>query len=347
MFMSVLLLAGVVFGLNLMSSDSPMIFLSSESHEIGELYIVPEDIELNMGSSETFEAFIEEASSTLNPLADWSALRDDQEATDILLDDCEGSSECTVHVGSTEGEVVIMAEFDGQVTSTTLDVINEEVVLGFSDEVPEWAEVDIAILQDRGIMMGYADGSFGAEDPVTRGQFITLLYRLMPFYGLDTTDIIEDLDCDVFNDLGEAHYAYEPVCFAYHYNWLEELNLGNNISPDEELTRGETAELFAGAIGRSFAENELELSDVDQIMSYQAFFLFDDVYISTTYASGIGIANGYNIMRGSDNLFRPSETLNRAETAVIIWRVLSSVISDLSVQFNLDDDALEAYYDGV
>lgn len=350
MFMSVLILGGVVFGLSLMTDNSPMVLLSSESREIGEFYIEPEDIELNMGSSEVFTAFIEEATNTLEPLADWSVMRDDEDATDFFLD-CEGTAECTIYAGATEGEVIVMAEFDGQVASTTLDVINNEVVLGFSDEVPEWAEVDIAILNERGIMMGYADGSFGAEDSVTRGQFITLLYRLMPFYGIDSSQAVASLDCDLFSDVGDAHYAYEPICFAEYYGWLDELELGSTLSPDQELTRAETAELFAGAIGRSVAENLFTTEgygvDVDDYTAFIAGYDFFDVNVLDTYASGIGLAYGFDIMTGDGTYFRPDDTLNRAETAVIIWRILDSVIADLDVEFNLDEDALEAYESGV
>lgn len=339
------------------SAEDAPVELSSETHEVGDFYIDPNDIELDMADSYTFISYTEEATRSVSTQSDWTVLRDGSTPSDVQLEDCEDSFECTVFIGDVAGELTLTAtSAAGEATATITVPESAEVELGFSDEIPDWAATDIAILNERNIMMGYSDGSFGAEDPVTRGQFITLLYRLMPIYGINTEAALDDLDCELYSDLEETHFAYDAICFATHYDWLERIQLtGSTIQADKTITRAETAQLFAGAIGEATGEAILAgvgyaPSQFDGVFEYVAGMDFEDVNTGTTYAHGIGVAYAFGIMTGTyeggfQQVFKPSATLNRAETAVIIWRILSKIVSNVSedVEFNIDDEVIEAF----
>lgn len=347
LIIGVLILIISFLGVALTTKESPLVFLSSESRTPGEFYIDPEELTMQVGDSYTFEALFAEGATSSSTLSDWSVLRDDEEATDIQLEDCENSSTCTVYAGDVLGDVILSASMGDLVASATLDVIGVSAVdLGFTDEVPEWASTYIAILNGRGIMMGYEDGSFGADDLVTRAQYVTLLYRIMPIYGLDPDVALQDRDCDVFLDLTSSHFAYEPACLAHYYGWLDNLDLGSSLNPNLEITRAEAAELFAGAMGRTRLDNVLRSYgfpySADEIgIAFTNEYL--DVNSETLYQSGIGIAQVSAIMRGDETYFRPEESLNRAETATLIWRILFLMASgDDELESRITEEELRA-----
>jgi hypothetical protein len=336
--------------------EGERIQLSNETHEIGEFYIDPSNIELTMADSYTFMSYTQEETREVNTQSEWTVLRGDEVPTEVLLDDCVNSSECTVYIGDVPGELTLTAVSGNDEASATINVPDSvEVTLGFSDDVPKWAAVDIAILEERGIMTGYADGSFGPADNVTRGQFITLLYRLIPFMGLNTSTAIETYDCDIYSDLDETHYAYEPICFAANNSWLEDITLpADTIQADKTITRAEAAQLLTSAILKSHAVTlfpHLDL-DEDELETYfydvWASITFSDVERYTKYAYGIGVADFFEIMTGTSNdtlykSFSPSSSLNRAETAVIIWRILNQyiLVDEKDLQISIDQDILD------
>lgn len=337
--------------------EEEIVQLSSETHEIGEFYIDPSDIELTMGDSYTFLSYTQEDTREVNTQSEWTILRDDEVPTEVLLEDCEDSFECTVYIGDVPGELTLTAVSGDDETSATINVPDSvEVTLGFSDEVPEWAAVDIAILEERGIMTGYADGSFGPADNVTRGQFITLLYRLIPLTGLNPSAAIETYDCDIYSDLDETHYAYEPLCFAANNSWLEDITLSeDSIQADKTITRAEAAQLLTSAVLKAHAVTMFSHNsslDADELETYFydgfAALTFSDVDRATKYAYAIGVADYFDIMNGTSNStpyneFNPSSSLNRAETAVIIWRMLNRyiLVDEEDLEISIDQDILD------
>ena len=49
-------------------------------------------------------------------------------------------------------------------------------VIAFTD-VPDWAKTDIDRLSAAGLLLGYGDGTLGAEDPLTVEQLYDILRR--------------------------------------------------------------------------------------------------------------------------------------------------------------------------
>lgn len=340
----VLIIANLIVIGSLWKKQNQEVELSSEDPEVGEYYIEPDEVDLAVSDSYTFNAYVMAATGAIATNSSWSV------DGDAELEDCSGN-ECTVIAGETEGEVTLTATAQGNTAEATINVEVVEVNLGFSDEIPDWATTYIGELNDREIMVGYADGSFGAGDPVTRGQFVTLLYRLMPIYGLDVSGLMEDYDCEIYTDLTSEHYAYEPMCFAHNNGWLDELTFipSSTVSPNESITRAEAAELYAGALGRTITYSHLENywgvgeEYFETVLEFIAEASYADVNDSTTYKNGIDIAYVTYIMTGSynsdafDYYFYPTNTLNRAETATIIYRILVDVIEQSDIEFNTDD----------
>lgn len=89
----------------------------------------------------------------------------------------------------------------------------------------------VAWATEEGVIKGYGDGSaFGPDDPVTREQFATILYRMA---GEPETDYKLD-----FPDAGDATaYAVKALSWAVETGVLEGFNNGAALAPTGVLNR--------------------------------------------------------------------------------------------------------------
>jgi len=78
---------------------------------------------------------------------------------------------------------------------------------GFSDTTGLWASEGIAALQDNGVIMGYADGSFHPKQEITRAEMVTMLARLTNYVTSTSpqfSDISKNWAVDSINAFASA-----------------------------------------------------------------------------------------------------------------------------------------------
>ncbi len=317
--------------------------LSSLTHDEGDYYLDPTSAEIYQADSYTFTSYTQSSTDPVPTASTWTVERTDETGeveenpTDIYLENCRESSSCTVHAGTIAGDLKVLAESDDQSAEATLTIkTGLSSSTSFTDTIPEWAKESVYMLRDRGIMKGYSDGSFGPGDSVNRAQFTVLLFRIMEMAYPEAADAIGDRTCDVFEDVPNTSYAYEAICAGYYFDWFEKITIGTNFSPDQELTRAEAAQLLANTILTSTFENvytPLFEVDIKQLQFLVALMGFVDVDGRHENVDGIALSIFFDLIKGSEGndgemYFRPEKPINRAETAVIIARI----IKDLDLQ---------------
>ena len=78
-----------------------------------------------------------------------------------------------------------------------------------------WYYIYVASAEKHGIAQGYGNGLFGVNDPVTRQDAITIVYRAAQLKGISLGKF--GASTDVFSDKGEiAEYAAPAVAALYH-----------------------------------------------------------------------------------------------------------------------------------
>lgn len=96
-----------------------------------------------------------------------------------------------------------------------------------------WYADAVAWAANDGVVNGYSDGRFGGNDPVTREQFVTILYRTEGQPALQETD--------AFADQSEiSSYAMNAVAWAKGRGIISGRG-GNRFDPKANITRGEMA----------------------------------------------------------------------------------------------------------
>lgn len=109
----------------------------------------------------------------------------------------------------------------------------------FSD-VPEgcWYTDAVNWAAEKGIVNGYADGTFHPEEKIKRQDMAAILYRYSRYLWLDTSQTSEFSD---YSDAGEiADYAVEAMKWANGAGLITGTGDGR-LSPAENATRAQTA----------------------------------------------------------------------------------------------------------
>ncbi|MNS87362.1 Cellulosome-anchoring protein precursor [compost metagenome] len=174
---------------------------------------------------------------------------------------------------------------------------------------------------------GYPDGKFGPGQHLTRAELAAILARLLP----------ENTSSSVspnFTDLKASHWAYRSIAKVFGLKIM----IGNpdgTFRPDAEVTRAEMAVVVA-KFKQLKAASDTKFSDIGS--HWARPFI--------AQAELAGYVTGY-----PDHTYRPGQAVTRAETAVIMNRVLGrhvqhidgpSLWSDVTSNFWGYADIMEA-----
>lgn len=175
----------------------------------------------------------------------------------------------------------------------------------FSDIENHWGRNDIEKASELGIMKGVSDYEFAPDDDLTRGMFVTILYRLER----------EPKHTEIkFSDVNSADWYFDAVA------WAKENGITDGISdtefgPNLKITREQMAVFMY-----RYAKYLKSVTDINtDIMSYKDY---ND--ISEYAVDAMRWAAENKIMSGkSAATLNPSDTATRAETAAVVMRFIN------------------------
>ncbi|CAN5613282.1 hypothetical protein BH23PAT1_BH23PAT1_4040 [soil metagenome] len=160
--------------------------------------------------------------------------------------------------------------------------------------------------QEEGIMTGYVDGTFGPNDPVTRGQTATILRRSGIF------DMAEAATTGYSGFPDIAGNSHEDAI-----NWAGTIDIvsghpDGTYRPNNSMTRGQVATTFHNGREHLGVDNDTAVAG--------------DAYIDTagsSHATAIDWAKNRGIFEGfGDGTFRPGNQLTRRQMAALVQRVM-------------------------
>ena len=100
----------------------------------------------------------------------------------------------------------------------------------------------VAWANANGIVMGYGNGKYGPDDPVTREQLAAILYRYAQYKGYDTTQ--SGMSIREFSDYAQiSDYALEPMAWAVNAGLINGITT-TTLAPTGSGTRAQTAALL-------------------------------------------------------------------------------------------------------
>ena len=195
----------------------------------------------------------------------------------------EGEYTFTMPASRVEGQVTFME--DNGLLNFFYDVPND----AYCYEAVRWAA-------EKGITGGVGNGLFGPEQPCTRGQIVTLLWR--------AAGSPEPAGMSDFADIPTSSYYAKAVAWAVEQGITTGTGDGK-FSPDAPCTRGQAVTFLA----RSQKAGETGTAD------------FSDVPADSPYAPAVAWAVAQGITTGTgDGKFSPDAPCTRGQIVTYLYR---------------------------
>ena len=203
--------------------------------------------------------------------------------------------------------------------------------------VPGTDTLFIELVVKRGIMLGYQDKTgartkFGPDDPVTRGQVVTMLYRLSHPDSTDTTDATAyAANGTQLPDVADNQY------FTAAVNWAVEAGIVSgyrdaveryySFGADDPITR----EQLATMVGRfcvGYAGMKATMANIDSFSDFSAIRNYAKAGVQFCVASTI--MTGY----AGTHLFGPGDNATRSQMAKVMALVVTLTDDDEDIAAN-------------
>ena len=188
------------------------------------------------------------------------------------------------------GKVEINAAFAKEVETSPFSDVSTSA---YYYEAVKWA-------QEKGITGGIGNGLFGPNQPCTRAQIVTFLWR--------AAGSPEPKSMSSFSDVSTDSYYAKAVAWAVE-NGITTGTGDGKFSPDTTCTRAQSVTFLFRAIGK-LVDSKAEFSDVPS-----------DSYYANAVAWAVenGVTNGIG-----NNLFGPDNSCTRAQIVTFLYRTYQS-----------------------
>ena len=167
-----------------------------------------------------------------------------------------------------------------------------------------WAKKEIEVLASKGVISGTSDATFTPSANITRADFLVLLIKT-----LSLSTVVEDN----FDDVNPGNYYYEAIGIAKKLGITT--GKGNNLfNPKDSITRQEMFTLTARAMklaGKLKDEHSMKVLESYQDQDTIAHFALEDT--AALVEEGI--------IKGSGSMLAPLKNANRAEAAVMLYKI--------------------------
>ncbi len=181
----------------------------------------------------------------------------------------------------------------------------EDQDVAFSDVEDHWAAEQILDWSGRGLVAGYANGTFGPERGVTRAEFITFVNRA---YGL------KEKASAAFVDVSSADWFVDEVAKAVAAEYISGYDDGT-MRPNAEISRLEAAVILYRLLRLDSYKSE---SWIDGFNDADTIADWGRVYVNSAVAEGY--FSGY-----PDGTFKPGRVITRAETVSLLSKAAGTL----------------------
>lgn len=180
--------------------------------------------------------------------------------------------------------------------------------VSFDDMEGHWAMAAVNDLASRLVIIGVGNNSFAPGQDITRVEFAAIVVRAM---GLKTSD------CPAFTDVKAGSWCYGAVAAAYKYGIVSGYGDGT-FKPESKITRQEAMAMIA----RAMKVAGMDTAITDGAVTAELFKFIDGKNFSAWARQSAAAVIRSGLVVGSEGYVRPEKNITRAETAVIVRRLL-------------------------
>ena len=178
-----------------------------------------------------------------------------------------------------------------------------------------WAYQSIQKLAEHGVTTGYGDGTFRPDNPVTRMEFVSMLYyAFLPESGANSYKKFTDLNTGNNWDLGLIAKCADYIC-----------DIDGKFEGDSFVQRWDLMDALVNIKNPGYALDPRSSQGWDLSPDYATEIraVFSDIPNSDWLDQYIWLAYKHGIIKGyPDGTFRYDANITRAEAAVMIARAM-------------------------
>ncbi len=195
---------------------------------------------------------------------------------------------------------------------TTVLMLGNPAHAFYSDmDENHWAYQSIKFLTEVGVVVGYPDGTYKPDIPVTRAEFASMAIKAL---GQEDANVTQDIH---FSDVKSDFWAYDIIKKAVYFDLITDAQ-DAQFRPYDSVTRAEAISIAVNAlttqqISEQKAQEILEKSyeDYTQI---PAWFLLA--------AGKAQLLDMIIVMPGNEGKLEADRPANRAEVAAILYKMM-------------------------
>lgn len=189
-------------------------------------------------------------------------------------------------------------------------IFNSASAKDFSDLAKDhWANQQIQALEKDGVVVGYPDGTFRPDQPVTRAEFATMVVKALGQENCIVKEIY------YFSDVPQSYWAYDMIQKAESFDLLTGFP-DETFKPDNNISKVEAVSMMIASV---------ETSNITQAQAMKALKVYKDVAQIPSWAViNTGKAELLKVTAhnpATPNLFEPDKKITRAEVAVSLYNM--------------------------
>ena len=175
-----------------------------------------------------------------------------------------------------------------------------------------WAASQIKELSEKGVIVGYPDGTFQPDDNVTRAEFAAMAIKAL---GQQHAQIAQPIN---FTDINKEFWAYDAIQKSVYFELISCPESGQPFRPNDSVSRAESISVAVNAL------------TTEQISKYKA-----EEVLNAKYDDAKEVPEWFVIPAGKAEILNmlvtmPSESKNisaerpatRAEVAAILYTMM-------------------------
>lgn len=174
-----------------------------------------------------------------------------------------------------------------------------------------WAYQSIKFLTEIGVVVGYPDGTYKPDIPVTRAEFASMAIKAL---GQEDANVTQEIH---FSDIEPDFWGYNIIQKAVYFDLIPDAK-GERFRPYDSVTRAEAITIAVNALTtQKISEQKAEdiiAKSFDDYTQMPAWFL-----ISAAKAQLLDIVV---VMPGNEGKLEAERPANRAEVAAILYKMM-------------------------
>ena len=174
-----------------------------------------------------------------------------------------------------------------------------------------WAYQSIKFLTEVGVVVGYPDGTYKPDIPVTRAEFASMAIKAL---GQESANVTQEIH---FNDITPDFWAYNIIQKAVYFDLIPD-SKGESYRPFDSVTRAEAINIAVNAL----TTNQISQQKADDIISksYEDYTQMPAWFLMA--AAKAHVLDLVVVMPGHEGKMEANRPANRAEVAMILYKMM-------------------------